>query len=79
VPLHGTVGPHAIGACDEQAPPWHVPAGISVAFGGTPEHDGGEPHGDPFVAGVLQMPPRQVSRVHGLPSTLQVEPFVRVV
>ena len=79
VPLHGTDGPHGIGVCDEHVPPWQVAAGISDAFGGTPEHDGGDPHCDPFVAGVLHTPPTQVSSVHGLPSTLQFEPLARAV
>lgn len=68
-----------MGAWDEQFPLWHVAAGISEAFGGTPLHDGGAPHCDPFGTGVLHTPPKQVSRVHGFPSTLQPEPLARAV
>ena len=78
-PLHGTVAPHATGVWDVHAPPWQVAGGIAAAFGMIPEHEAGTPQPVPFVTGVLQTPPWQVSTVHGLPSLVQATPFPRVV
>jgi len=75
VMLHGVVAPQGTGVCVGHVPLLQITAGIAVAFGTAPEHDGEAPHGVVFGIGVLQRPFWQVSTVHALPSFVHAVPF----